>query len=719
MKRIKNIKITMEAAIYTAVSLFFGFIFFRQIIFSNFDLLLGDVGDARFYGVIQEHWWQFINGNVQWLSPAFFFPTQGVLGYSVAGFLTALPYIALRFTGLDNFTAYQLVLFILTALGWIGAILFLRTCLKLSLLPTIIGSALFVFPNVMANLPGHTQLFNVYLIPYLAIGIYFFLPVVKKSVSRLAASGIFLAVWVPAMFYTSYYSAWFSLFFIFLLAMVFCVLSMISLGGKAVWKDIIWKREHVQFFLPYCIIGLICFIPFLLTYVPTVLEFGYRSYSEISSMLPSFIDYINIGSNNYLWGKVLHSFSPDLDSRPMAHELIKGVPFFLLLAYFALLAFYISKIKNYKLIMSEDHNCKLITTGREASKSETLTILAAGLSITIFLAWLLMLKIHGLSLWWLVAKTVPGASGIRAVYRFQHILVFPLAVVIAIALQQYIDYAGNPNHSYLKRFMLVIILVFSCLLLLTEQFNTGNIAGYSKKQQIAMLAAIDSPPGQAKIFALSPSKKHMRPFEAQINAMLIAQKYGLYTINGYSGQFPQGWNGIYYYNRPEYMPSVTRWIKCHKLDTEQIYFLDMDTGHWNLPENLLVSTATQIDRKSFSKYPFTRVGCIAGNNIISTGKRGFLIFGPYSPMNTGRYRFVLKGRGMLVDTAWADIVSKKGKVTHCKFSLNRTSGSSDVLVDKTVTLDEYADDLEIRVYVGKKDNILIKSYKVTPIKKTE
>ncbi|MEI7817353.1 MAG: hypothetical protein WCI45_09205, partial [Desulfuromonadales bacterium] len=119
--------------------------------------------------------WQVFQGAASWLSPPFFFPAQGVLGYSDAGFLNALPYVCLRYMGIDPFTSYQVVLFALVAAGWIGMILFLRCCLKLSFFPTIIGTALFVFPNSMAVSIGHTQLFTIYCIPYLAIGIYFFI----------------------------------------------------------------------------------------------------------------------------------------------------------------------------------------------------------------------------------------------------------------------------------------------------------------------------------------------------------------------------------------------------------------------------------------------------------------------------------------------------------------------------------------------------------------
>ena len=548
----KHRKVIVEALIYAAIGLLLGSIFFRRIVFSRFDLLLGDVGDARLNGVILEHWWQVLQGAVPWLSPTFFFPVQGVLGYSDALFLNALPYVVLRFLGIEPFTSCQIVLFALVAMGWIGMILFLRCSLKLSILPTIMGSALFVFPNSMAITASmHTQLFTIYYIPYLAIGIYLFLQNIGKPASMGIVAGIFVAVLVPAIFYTSYYIGWFSLFFILLLSCVGFAWGVLHTGVKTVWQCIIWKRENWQKILPYCVLSTLCFIPFLLTYIPVLKQFGSRSYREIAIGLPLFIDYVNVGPNNWLWGKTLYSTFVGIGSRPAAHELIKGVPIFLLLVFLVLLVYFIRKTRQYEMTVAENSSCKITMDGNEVNNAGKLAMLAVWLSVAVLLAWLLMLKIQGFSLWWLVAKLIPGAGGIRVVYRFQHVLAFSIAIVIAIGLHQLINYASGHIHSSVKRGAWLVAVSVFCLLLVGEQFNTGSLAKYSKQQQLDMIACIAPPPQQVKVFALLPVEGVKKlPYEAQIDAMIIAQKYGLHTINGYSGQFPRGWGGIYNFDRP-------------------------------------------------------------------------------------------------------------------------------------------------------------------------
>jgi hypothetical protein len=565
-----------------------GGIFFRQIGLSHFDLLVGNVGDSRFNGVILEHWWQVLQGTAQWLSPSFFYPAQGILGYSDAGFLNALPYVILRLIRIDPFSSYQIVLFVLVAVGWIGTILFFRCCLKVSIVSTVFGAALFVFPNAMANSVYHTQLFTVYFIPFLAIGIYISLTNLAKTAFIKSIVGIFVAIMIPAIFYTSYYIGWFFLFFILLLSGVGYAWSMIHSHPKTTMKYIVGKLRKWQEILPYCALSTICFIPFLLTYIPVLRKLGGRSFTVIATMLPSFIDYVNVGPGNWLWGKKLYSTFVGIGSRPMSWELTKGVPVFLLLTCLALVIYFIRKIRDYQLTVTQFDTYKIIVNGKVANHNEELAIMAAGLSVAVFLSWLLMLKIKGFSLWWLVTKLIPGASAIRAVYRFQHVLAFPIAIVVAIGFQQSLNHVMSHIRSFVKRSAYVFALVVCCLVLLGEQFNTGSLANYSKQQQRDMLAGISNAPPQAKVFALLPVVGLRKPpYESQIDAIIIAQKYSLNTINGYSGDCPPGWGGIYDPAEPEYIVSLVRWIQYYSLETYQLFFLDANTGTWLSALNML------------------------------------------------------------------------------------------------------------------------------------
>jgi hypothetical protein len=71
----------------------------------------------------------------------------------------------------------------------------------------------------------------------------------------------------------------------------------------------VWKKLYI-------IIAAICFIPFFYHLYPRA-AVANRSYEEILTMLPTFIDYINVGSSNWWWG---FFNSEELRSRPMWWE---------------------------------------------------------------------------------------------------------------------------------------------------------------------------------------------------------------------------------------------------------------------------------------------------------------------------------------------------------------------------------------------------------------
>jgi hypothetical protein len=69
------------------------------------------------------------------------------------------------------------------------------------------------------------------------------------------------------------------------------------------------------------------------------------------------------------------------------------------------------------------------------------------------------------------------------------------------------------------------------------------------------------------------------PFEAHVDAMIIAQKYGLFTINGHSSWLPHGWHGMFGFENPEYLLHLSRWIQRYNLENDRLYFLNAKTGN--------------------------------------------------------------------------------------------------------------------------------------------
>jgi hypothetical protein len=108
-----------------------------------------------------------------------------------------------------------------------------------------------------------------------------------------------------------------------------------------------------------------------------------------------------------------------------------------------------------------------------------------------------------------------------------------------------------------------------------------------------------------------------------------------------------------------------------------------------------------------------QVGYIEKGKLYSNGRSGFLLFGPYHPMYAGDYRLIVRGEVSEGGSAWVDVVSGRGAVSHGKFTLPvANGGNSTLLLDNFLTLDQPAEDIEVRIHVEAEDRLYIDSYEL-------
>ncbi len=118
-------------------------------------------------------------------------------------------------------------------------------------------------------------------------------------------------------------------------------------------------------------------------------------------------------------------------------------------------------------------------------------------------------------------------------------------------------------------------------------------------------------------------------------------------------------------------------------------------------------------RNDFGTDTLSLAGTVHNGQLLSNGNAGFLHFGPYVPMEGGRYQLVVHGVAESASSAWVDVVSNKGTVEHGKFELlNGTAHGDGILARGEVRFDKAADDVEIRVYVGAADKVTVSSYEL-------
>jgi len=111
----------------------------------------------------------------------------------------------------------------------------------------------------------------------------------------------------------------------------------------------------------------------------------------------------------------------------------------------------------------------------------------------------------------------------------------------------------------------------------------------------------------------------------------------------------------------------------------------------------------------------SQVGKYEDARMVSTGKRGLLVYGPNVALNCGEYELTVLGGAPVVSEAWVAVVSGLDEIEHARFALSSTSGSeAEVLASGHVSLPHDVVHLEIKVYVGSDDDVRLAGYQLVP-----
>lgn len=112
---------------------------------------------------------------------------------------------------------------------------------------------------------------------------------------------------------------------------------------------------------------------------------------------------------------------------------------------------------------------------------------------------------------------------------------------------------------------------------------------------------------------------------------------------------------------------------------------------------------------------YTQVGDLSENVMRTTGRRGFLFFGPYAPLKQGQYQMTVIGQADNIGGAWLDIVADKGKIKIFRTTDFKIIEDGQVILSAIVDISEDVSDIEIRLYVTDTSELLVKSYTLLPI----
>jgi hypothetical protein len=533
-------------------------VFFRWQVLSKFDLIFGDRGDARLIALLHEHLYQWIVGHSSLLSPPFFYNQTNTLGYSDAFLLDQIIYTPLRLLGVGSLLSLSLMTVILSSISYFFLYVLLRR-LEISALIASSVALLFVFPNnlFLAAASSHLQLFAVYYLPIIAYCANASIINLHTKPYRAYFLGTCSGGIFGLLFSTGYYVAWFFGVALLIFAPIAALTAWPAL--RAVWVK---KPSTVITLGTAAGVGfLFALAIFAVIYAPVLTLGAKRAFVDYLYYAPQLNDFINVGSANLFWSKLIRSLHLVSDERlnfgEVSIALTPLVHVFLVMS--ACLAFW-----------------PRFWPATDRGRLSRGLVLAC---ITVwFLFFFILVKIRQESLFKLAYVLLPGANAIRAGYR--GMVVANLFAVIAIGL--------TFNHIFrlqlerrLTLFSVACSATLAVLLVLAavEQVNLRQAALLSRNFERDHLGVLPAPPHECRTF-YAASQAGREPYEVQADAMMMAIADRLPTINGYSGLFPPGWD-FYDTRMADYEQRAQRWAVKRGIE-KGLCRLDVDRGNWTM-----------------------------------------------------------------------------------------------------------------------------------------
>jgi hypothetical protein len=490
----------------------------------NLKLMPGDLGDTRFNNYLLEHFFRWILGlDKNYWNATFFYPFPNTIAFSDNLLGTAPFYALFRVTGLDRETSFQ-AWYILGFLLNYTACIYVLQRLKFKPLAIAMAGFFFTFGLPILAQETHAQLLYRFGVPLACTLLWQFYeePGLKKLVG--------LAFWFVWQFLAGVYVG---IFLVMLLAVMAFLLPLFSSQSwaqkttgpwfkrpfQAVWQWITaWPLKLKQAWFKSAIPGRLTTLVILAglgaslaallgPYYNVTRVYGFsRSWNDVLLMLPKPQSYL-IADHSSIW-QAASSFIADFTAR-REHQLFPGGVIILIV------------LVGISLRVPTQHRRLAFLNLSAVAILVAVTLTINGFSLYHFL-------------WYL-----PGIKSIRAVTRIELVLMWPLGV-----------FAGYGMDTLLQRqrhWLNVIIYLAAGLLLLESAFYNHTTTSKADAQarlsslRSQLASAVSAPAAVPADPILFVARPQWDPWYApEIDAMLVAQDLGWPTLNGYSGNFPPG-----------------------------------------------------------------------------------------------------------------------------------------------------------------------------------
>lgn len=459
----------------------------------------GDLLDARFNSVILEHLFQWVTGIAPKLwSPSYFYPYENVLAFSDNHFGSGWIYILFRLGHLTREQAF---------LGWfiVGNVFnfwssyYIFRRFNFSIIASSIGAFIYAFGLPALSKEAHAQLLYRFAVP-----LSFFAMCQFLQRNRLADI-VWTIFWLVIQFFCSIYLGVFLIYLLGALSISFFFLNRKS--HRKQFKNILAKHFNIAHWISaiFLIVLLSLLSALLYQYQTVSSQYGFtRSVAEIQSMLPRVSSYL-ISDHSTLSGWI-GGYIPPFHMR-QEHQMFFGIGVWIL----GLLG------------------CWYVY---QNASNEMLGQLALW-SLTIL--FILTISINGYSIYRLLLY-LPGISSVRAVSRVVLVMLFPIAILAAIAIDKTLKQLKT---SPIRCFFLFVLISLALIeSIFYHPYSTQVSKWIDRQAQLKqLLTAVIS---KDNIFFATGKPGDYQDGVIELDAMILAQDMRLPTLNGYSGNFPPG-----------------------------------------------------------------------------------------------------------------------------------------------------------------------------------
>ncbi len=525
--------------------------------------IIGFSWDTVLIDLILEHWHNVFSGKEAILTLRSFWPAVGSLGYSDALVVPGMIYSILRIVMKDSFGAYDLALILLHFSG----IFFLYASLRrlgCSRKISLLGLFLSLWACTFTHLSYHTQFFSVALLPAV---IYMFLRFQQNGEGgfrKRLPYGIGATIFYGLTWLTAFYTAWFFSVFLGLLLVIYAVVKIKK--EHDTWKGqfTAFLKGHAGEMLMYGVMQVVWLVPFLVLYLPAYTQKREYDRGFVITHAPEWWDILRTYSyaplerllQEVLPSRVAGGYELFEHNRVMETSYGWAVPAFLLFL--------------------------VVLTGsiRALSKKSNVNDLVFSASAALVLLYLCCCRYGEWMPWDLLRHLLPGADTIRATGRGIGIMSVPLSYIVCIWLSEWIK-----NRPEKKRVRTVIYT--GTLLWLVWTGQAEMVINEEIGSLRAETEAVMTPPEDCRVFFMCPlDEASYDKFDMNMRAWLIAERFDLQTVNGYSGSFPAEWDLIAD-DMSSYYIQLQHWLEVNGItDMSGFYGYIKEMNGWLRYEDL-------------------------------------------------------------------------------------------------------------------------------------